>query len=219
MGVIREISFLLQKEFLLEWRSSYALSGILLYVFSTIFIIYTAFINVEPPVWNVLFWVIMLFTSINAIVKSFIQESSKRTLYYYTLVNPIAVILSKMIYNALLLLVISFLVWGGFSLITENPVQDIGLFCMALGLAALGFSITFTFISAISAKAGNNATLMAILAFPLIIPVLMTLIKLSASALGLIVDTSVRNDIYILCAIDLILLGLTLVLFPFLWKD
>jgi heme exporter protein B len=47
----------------------------------------------------------------------------------------------------------------------------------------------------------------------------MTLIKLSVSATGVLEDTSAIQDIGILIAIDLMLAGLALVLYPFLWKD
>jgi heme exporter protein B len=47
----------------------------------------------------------------------------------------------------------------------------------------------------------------------------MTLVKLSANAIGLINDTGVGQDLLILVAIDLILLGLTILLYPFLWRD
>lgn len=217
--MIREITQLFRKDILLEFRSSYAISGILLYVFSTIFIIYTSFVQVQPQVWNVLFWIIMLFTSVNAIVKSFVQESSNRQLYYYSLANPTAILMAKIAYNILLLLLLSVLVWGAFAFVAGNPVRDTGQFVLAVFLGGVGFSITFTFVAAISAKADNNATLMAILSFPLVIPILMTLIKLSADALGLLQDTSVGKDVLILVAIDLILLAMTFVLYPFLWRD
>lgn len=219
MAIIREILYLFRKDLLLEFRSTYAISGILLYVFSTIFIIYTSFVEVQPPVWNVLFWIIVLFTSVNAIVKSFVQESSPRQLYYYVLANPTSVILAKMLYNVVLLLVLSLMIWGGFAFVTDNPVRDTGQFLTAIFLGSVGFSITFTFVSAISAKADNNTTLMAILSFPLIIPILMILIKISATAVGLIQDTSVGQDILILVGIDLILVAMAFVLYPFLWRD
>jgi len=219
MNWLKETIVLLRKEILLEWRMKYALSGILLYVFSTIFIVYTAFIRLEPNVWNTLFWIITLFASVNAIVKSFVQENSARQLYYYSLANPIAILLSKIIYNAALLLMLSVLCWIGLAVIASNPVKDTGQFVLAIFLSSVGFSITFTFISAISAKADNSATLMAILSFPLVIPILMTLIKISANALRLLNDTSIDQDVLILVGIDLLLLGLALVLYPFLWKD
>jgi len=219
MQIVREIISLFSKDLRLEFRSSYAISGILLYVFSTIFIIYTSFVQVQPQVWNVLFWIIMLFTSINAIVKSFVQESNQRQLYYYALANPTAILLAKILYNILLLFVLSLLVWAAFAFVAGNPVRQLGAFVGTIFLGSVGFSITFTFVAAISAKADNNATLMAILSFPLIIPILMTLIKLSANALGLLQDTSVDQDILILIAIDLILVAMAFLLYPFLWRD
>lgn len=219
MALLKETIVLIRKEALLEWRMKYAISGILLYVFSTVFIVYTAFIRLEPNVWNTLFWIITLFAAVNAIVKSFTQENSARQLYYYSLTNPLAILLSKMIYNTILLLLLSVLCWMGLALITGNPVKDIGQFSLAIFLASVGFSITFTFISAISAKADNSATLMAILSFPLVIPILMTLIKLSANALRLLNDTGVMKDVWTLVGIDLLLLAVALVLYPFLWKD
>ncbi|MCO6477134.1 MAG: heme exporter protein CcmB [Phaeodactylibacter sp.] len=219
MEIFREIGHLLRKDMRLELRASYAISGILLYVFSTIFIVYMAFQKIQPDVWNALFWIIILFASVSAIVKSFVQESSARQLYYYSLANPVSILLSKIIYNILLLLGLSLLTWLGFSFVAGSPVRDTAQFFLALLLGSVGFSITFTFIAAISAKADNNATLMAILSFPLIIPILLTLIKLSANALRLMQDTAVQNDILILLAIDLMLLGVGLALFPFLWRD
>lgn len=197
----------------------YAISGILLYVCSTVFIVYAAFIDVEPEVWNILFWIIILFASVNAIVKSFVQENSQQQLYYYSLAHPIAVFLSKVIYNALLLMVLSMLTWLAFGFVSENPVQDSGLFMLALFLGSMGFATTFTFIAAIAGKADNNSTLMAILSFPLVIPIIMTLIKMSGTALGLSEGQNLNNDILILVAINMILLSMALILYPFLWRD
>ncbi len=219
MNLVREISILLQKEIKIEWRQKHAIGGILLYVVSTIFVVYSAIKSVTPNVWNALFWIVILFASVNALVKSFVQENSSRQLYYYTLSNPTAIILAKIIYNSGLLLLLSFLSFAAFTLFAGNPVKDTGQFYLAIFLGSLGFSITFTFIAAISAKANNSATLMAILSFPLVIPIILTLLKLSANALRLLQDTSVWKDILTLLAIDLLMIAMAFILFPFLWRD
>lgn len=219
MILLRQIGYLLHKELLMELRSSYAISGILLYVFATVFVVYRVFIRLEPNAWNAMFWIVLLFASVNAVVKSFVQESGARQLYYYTLMNPLAVVLSKMIYNTSLLTIISLLVWLGFSFLGDSPVHETGMFLLAILLGSLGFSITFTFISAISVKADNSATLMAILSFPLVIPILMTVLKLTAGALRLMRDTAINQDIIILLGIDLLLIAMAIVLYPFLWRD
>ncbi len=210
---------LLRKEFLLEFRQRYALSGIVLYVFSMVFVVYIASIKVTPPVWNVLFWLIVLFASVNAVVKSFVQESGARQLYYYQIADPVVLVLAKVIYNSLLLLVLSVLALASYSLVAGNPVKDWPLFLLVLVLGSVGFSIAFTLIASIAAKASNSATLMAILSFPVILPILLTLVRLSSIALRLIQDTSYSRDIINLLAIDAILITLTFVLFPYIWKD
>jgi heme exporter protein B len=221
MNFFSQISILLRKELVLELRMGYAISGILLYVLSTVFIVYSAFFQgvTNPMLWITLFWIILLFASVNAIVKSFVQENGNRQLYYYTLLNPTAVIVSKMVYNITLLFLLSLLTWGALAFMVGNQINEFSGFLLALFLGSVGFSILFTFVAAISSKADNNSTLLAILSFPLVIPILMTLIKLSVSATGVLEDTSAIQDIGILIAIDLMLAGLALVLYPFLWKD
>ncbi len=219
MQIVRETVLLIKKDLLLEWRQKFAIGGILLYVVSTVFIVFISTGDIPAPVWNILFWIIILFASVNAVVKSFVQENSQRQLYYYQLAHPIAIILSKIIYNIGLLFLLTVLTYMAMTLVYESPVRRIGLFWSILFLASVGFSITFTFVSAIASKADNSSTLMAILTFPIVIPILGTLMTLSANALGLIRDTAYLNDVYTLLAIDGILLGLALILFPFLWKD
>ncbi len=220
MRLAKEIWYLLQKELVLEWRQRFALSGILLYVLSTIFIVYSGFQQkLAAPLWNVVFWIIMLFASVNAVVKSFVQESGYRQLYYYTLVDPLALFIAKVVYNSMLLLFIGLLTLLVLGVVAGNPVTQPWMFMGIIGLGSMGFGIIFTFISAIAAKARHSATLMAILSFPLVIPVLMELIKLSLIALGFTQDTDMAQDVLILLAIDLLLMGLALILFPFLWRD
>ena len=108
MQIVNQVKYLIKKEMLLEWRSKYALNGVLLYVVSTVFVCYLSFISVPNKLtWNALFWIIMLFASINAVAKSFLQESRGRHLYIYTLVSPVALILAKTIYNSFLMIVLT----------------------------------------------------------------------------------------------------------------
>ncbi len=211
---------LLHKEIVLEWRQRYAVSGIVLYVVSMVFVVYIASAKPTPPVWNTLLWLIVLFASINAVVKSFVRESGARQLYYYQLAHPAVLVLAKIVYNALLLVVLSGLALVAFALVTDCPVQRWPLFGGTLVLGAWSFSIAFTFISAIAAKADNSATLVAILSFPVVLPILLTLLRLSAAAFApLELSMNPWPDIRNLLAIDAILLALVFVLFPYIWRD
>ena len=213
------ILLLLIKEFLLEFRTRSAISGIFLYVISTLFVVYETFVKIQPNVWNTLFWIILLFVAVNAMVKSFVQEKGNRVLYYYSLLNPSHVLIAKIVYNTLLLLVLSLLIWGLFLFFGDNPVKDMGLFLLILFLGSFGFSVTFTFLASLVAASNQSSTLLAVLSFPLIIPIILMLVKISAHALRLIQDTAVSGDLAILVAIDLLLCGVALLLFPFIWRD
>jgi|SRR5690606_14796609 len=219
MGFLTQVRYLIYKEMLLEWRSKYALNSILLYVVSTVFVCYQAFRNVDGVIWNALFWIILLFASINAIAKSFVQESSGRQLYYYTFVSPQAVIFSKIVYNVVLMLLLSTVALFVYSVVFRNPLGDPLLYVVTVILGSVSFATVFTMISAISSKANNNGTLMAILSFPVIIPLLIVLIKLSKNAMdGL--DRSVSFDeIFVLVAINTIVILISLLLFPYIWRD
>jgi len=218
---------LFKKEVLLEWRSKYAFNGVLLYVVSTVFVCYISFhltpgfigSNGYPIVWNVLFWIIMLFASVNAIAKSFMQESKSRLLYYYTIASPQAIILSKTIYNILLMALLSILALLVYMLFFTNTVGDPLFYFIAVLLGSISFSTIFTMISAIASKAGNNGTLMAILSFPVVIPVILVLIHLSKNAMDGLDRAANYGNIGVLCAINVIVIATSLLLFPFLWRD
>lgn len=219
----KELSVLIKKEIALEIRNKVALSGILLYVISTIFVCYLSFRRLDDPaVWNTLFWVIMLFSSVNTISKSFHTETRNRQLYLYTLVSPGSVILSKMIYNILLMAATSMVMLLFYSLFLGSaPLEgaNSGMYLVALLLGCSGFSGIFTMIAAISARTGNNLGIMAILGFPLILPLLISLIDLSGIAIrGLTWDYGLTN-IMILSGLNILVIALSYLLFPYLWRE
>lgn len=221
MQIVNQVKYLIKKEMLLEWRSKYALNGVLLYVVSTVFVCYLSFISVPNKLtWNALFWIIMLFASINAVAKSFLQESRGRHLYIYTLVSPAALIIAKTIYNSLLMIVLTLIALFFYSLVFPfNSETDLLMYLVATILGSLSFATIFTMVSAIAAKAGNGGMLMAILSFPIVIPVLIVLVKLSKNAIdGL--DRSVSlDDIGLLIVINVLITTVSLLLFPYLWRD
>src|SRR5690606_37411838 len=174
------------------------------YVVSTIFVCYQAFHSIEPTTWNVLFWIILLFASINAISKSFVQESPARHLYYYSLVSSKAVILSKIIYNTLLMVVLSSLALIVYSVIFGQPTSDPVLYWIAVLLGSISFATVFTMVAGISSKTGQNTTLMSVLSFPIVIPLLIVLIELSGNAISGLPRSDSYPELLVLIAINII---------------
>jgi heme exporter protein B len=218
MGSVRHILTLFKKDLLLEIRQQYSFYGILLYIGSTVFVLFMALDEPESRVWNGLFWVIQLFICINAVAKSFLQESKGRMLYFYSIASPADFVLAKLLFNSLLMLVMSLLSILLFTLFLGNPVQTILPFIGLVLLGGWSLSLVFTFLAAIAAKAQQNAAIMAVLGFPLIIPQLLLLMKLASAAFNPAL-TMPASTVLLLVALDLMIVVLAVILFPFLWKD
>lgn len=218
--MLKEVSILFWKELNLEWRVKYSFNGLLLFVISTIFVCYLSFHSiVDPTEWNALFWIIMLFAGVNAVAKSFVNENSGQALYYYALVSPQAVIISKILYNMGLLLLLSSINLLFYSLFLGNIVKDMGMFMVCLFLGSMGLANILTMISAIASKSGQNSTLLAILGFPVLLPLLITIIKFSKNAIdGLQWEVSLKY-VLVLSAMNVMVSVLSILLFPYLWRD
>jgi heme exporter protein B len=106
-----------------------------------------------------------------------------------------------------------------YSLFFKNTIGDLLFYFIAVVLGSISFSTVFTMISAIASKAGNNGTLMAILSFPVIIPVILILIRLSKRAMDGLDRSLSYGDIGVLAAINAIVVTTALLLFPYLWRD
>lgn len=216
---LQKISTLIRKEATIEWRQKHTLFGVLLYVGSTVFAVYMMNGQPEPKVWNALFWLIQLFVTVNSVAKSFLQESQARYRYYYSIVSPSVFMASKLLYNMLLQLLISLVSLGLFWIMLGNPITQIGLFVAVTFLGSLALSSVFTFLSAIAAKANQNAALMAVLGFPIITPVLMILSKLATKAIMPVYQQGWWQLALVLGLLIVLVIILSLILFPFLWKE
>lgn len=215
---VKQILTLLKKDLLLEIRQQYSFYGVLLYIGATIFVLFNAMDETESKVWNGLFWVIQLFICINAVAKSFLQESRGRMLYFYSIASPASFVLAKLIFNSLLMLLMSLLSLLLFVLFLGNPMQNAWQFTGLVLLGGWSLSLVFTFLAAIAAKAQQNAAIMAVLGFPIIIPQLLLLMRLSSAAFSPLL-TIPLSTILLLVAMDILVVMLAVILFPFLWKD
>lgn len=207
------------KEVKLEFRDKSAIASILLYMVSTLFICYQSFRTIkELPIWVALLWIIFLFTGVNAVSRSFYHENRGRQFYLYTLASPQAVVLSKMLYNFLLLLAVNFfgfllyyIFFGAFQLYLLK-------FFPILVLGTGGISHLLTFVAAISAKSSNTSGIVGVLSFPVILPLLLIILK-ATTDLAEGMTGSYIPYLLALVALNLVVVVLAFILFPYLWKE
>ena len=220
MNLFREIGALMHKEFSLEWKQKYAFNGLMLYVLSMVVVISLAFVNgISLATWNVVYWLIVLFAAINAVAKSFMSETPGQLLYLYTLAHPAAIILSKMLYNFLILTAMSLLAWLGFSLFSNPAIENPTLFAAVVLLGSAAFSANLTLVTAIAARAENRTTLLAVLSFPLIVPILLTLIRATSYAIQGLDPNFSYKSLWLIAGMTTGFVAASVVLFPFLWRE
>jgi heme exporter protein B len=210
---------LIRKDVLIEWRQKHTLFGVLLYVGCTVFVVYTMSGQPETRIWNALFWITQLFVATNAVAKSFLQEPQARFRYYFTIVRPSTFMMAKMIYSTILLLAMSLVSLLLFNVLLGSPIIQTGLFVLVTAIGSISLSVVFTFLSAIAARANQNAALMAILGFPLVTPMLMMLSQLALKAISPVYQTGWGNLAMVLLLLDVLVIALGIILFPFLWQE
>ncbi len=216
----KRIFALLKKDILLEFRQKHTFYGILLYIASTIFVLYLSIDKPDGNVWNGLFWVIQLFICVNAVAKSFLQESRGRMLYFYSIASPVEFIIAKILYNVALMIIMSLLSLFLFFIFLNNPVDNSLRFTGIVILGGASISIVFTLMSAIAAKAQQNAALIAILGFPVILPQLLLLMRLSKAAFAEVFrEGAVLQLVGLTMGLDILVIAMAIILFPYLWKD
>lgn len=216
---MKRIGNLVTTEARIELRERYAISGIILYVLSSSFIVFSIWKQLPAKEWGLTFWVIFLFCSLMAVLKTFGKESEGRYFYYYTLYHPLELFLAKVIYNLLLLLFIFMVLWFVLQVMAGDHIIRMGWFLMTGFLACIGLSFLLTLISSIAIKTQQNASLTAVMALPLMIPLLINILRLTAYATGTTPDENPWNEMMLLSGIISLVVGMSLWLFPYLWRS
>lgn len=212
---------LIKKEFTLEFRQKSSLAGVLVYVIGTIFVSALCFkARLDKPTWNALFWVITLFTSVTICGKSFLKETGGQALFSYLHYSPQQFIFSKIVFNMVLMFCLSCITFFFYAFFIKNEVENISLFFVILVLASSGLGGVLSLMSAIASKANGNFAIMSILSFPVLMPLILVIIRLSKQAIDGIEWAGIGfNFILILAALNVLTLALSFLLFPYLWRD
>jgi heme exporter protein B len=216
---MKKLKALLVKDYLIDLRQKYPIAGILLYIFATIYISYLAFSqSINATTWNAAFWVILLFISVTSIAKGFNQEEN-RSAYYFFLAKPSTILFAKLIYHSIYQTILVFITFFLFQLLLGDFISNSLLFFINLCLGNLGIAVAFTLISSLAAKADNQSNMMAVLAFPAIIPVLILSVSNSRKIILGAAFSDISGNIFNLISVIVIIIALAFILFPYSWKN
>jgi heme exporter protein B len=170
-------------------------------------------------IWNSLFWITLIFCTLQAISKSFLTVSRSRWIYWNQLSSPGQILWSKIIYGWLTMIILTLMNLLLFGFFMGMPVIHMFAYIKILILVTGGISTIFTFIGAIASKANQAGFLAPVLSLPVILPLILLGIKASNKVFNPILVSSVNKDILMLTALDGLILVLSGILFSALWKE
>lgn len=206
-----------------ELRTRYALNALIMFVVTTISIIVFAISgeNVSRELLAGVLWVIVFFSTMSGMSRSFVSEEERGTVMTLQLLTrPSVVFFGKLLFNVLLLVSVNFFaVILFFILLTSFSVRSADIFIVTMVLGTLGLASASTIIAAIIAKANTKGTLYPVLSFPVLLPLLLTVISATKLAVeGAPVDEAL-GEFQILISYFVVVTTASYLLFDFVWKD
>ena len=218
--MFKEVIELVLKDVRLNWRERYAIYSLLLYVLCTSYVAYLSFEGIiNDRSWIALFWIIVLFAAMNASLQSFKRELNYQALFFYMIARPRVIIIAKIIYNSGLLIFLNLVSYILYSTFLGNPISNTTSFVLCIVIASSAIASLLTLIAAIASKTNNNGGIMAVLSMPLLFPILINLIKTSEICLIENEFYLVDNHILLLILLNIAIVLLSYLLFPYLWRD
>ncbi len=194
--------------------------GVFFYLVCTTFIISLVTKGyVIPSIWSAFYWILMMFISFTVLNKHLNADEPQKWNYYYLIVHPIQFILARTFYYALFICILGILNFILLSLWIKNPISSYEVFFWSVLLGSLGLASSLTLISAIAVQSNHPTMLMSVLGFPLLIPLLWTLIKITILGIQGLTIPEIGQYWFFLVSIILISILLSIILFPMIWKE
>jgi len=228
-GVKRTVNFItsilavVSKDVRSELRTRYAMNALLMFVVTSVATILFALRDddVSTEVLSGMFWVVIFFTAMSGLSRIFISEEERGTTMTLQLVaSPSVVYLGKLIFNAGLTLALSSAVTLLYLIaFPAFIIKSMEIFTITIFLGSLGFAAAATIIAAIIAKASTKGTLYPVLSFPILIPLLMTVMKSTARALDGELFTAALGEFQVLVSYLMIMVAGSYLLFDYVWKE
>ena len=216
--------------FLKEWRSElrtrYALNTVGLFAFTTLVVVSVALgplgtSQAARPFVPVLLWLILLFAAAAGLPRTFVHEEETRTAILLRLsARPSSLFCGKALYNLSLLLVIEAVVAPLFLGMLQMPIASPRHLVLALLVGGLGLAIGSTLTAAMVAQAQARGPLFAVLAFPILLPLLKFTIDatLGAGASETVLLEQAEAALSLALLYDGTLMVAGLMLFPAIWN-
>ena len=213
----------LEKDLRLELRSRYAINTLFMFVLASIPIILFAMGRgaIEEREQSALLWIIILFSAAVGLGRSFISEQERGTVLLLQLnAKPSMVYTGKLLFNILLILSVNIIAVVAFIVFLQFSVQHPGLLAITLLLGAIGLAGATTLLAALITRASNQGALLPVLLFPLLIPLLVSVVHATQTALDINSNwEAASEDLKVLIGFAGVTITSSVLLFDYIWND
>ncbi|MGM0651507.1 MAG: heme exporter protein CcmB [Bacillota bacterium] len=219
---VKSITALVKKDLIDEFRSRYAITAIALFSLTTLVMVSfsTGVFSLDPGLHAAFLWIIIFFSAMTALARSFIKEEENCTSWALRLSTSAEIIfIGKLVFNLIIILALIFVLYPMYMILMSPPKGgNVLLTINFLILGSLCLAGTTTILSAITAKAGAKNSLLPVIAFPVLLPVLLMSIQGTTAALAGMRAVDAYSEIVFLFSFLVIIVTASLLLFTYVWE-
>jgi heme exporter protein B len=212
-----------KKDWQSELRTRYAISALLMFVVTTIAIILFSLGSEGAPVdvLSGMLWVVIFFAAMSGLSRTFVMEEERGTsMTLQLLAPPSAVYCGKLLFNMVLVAGVNLLTVVLYSIfITGFVIKTVSIFVVTIILGSIGFAAAATIIAAIIARASTKGTLYPVLSFPILLPLLLSVINATRLAAEGAFFNEAYGEFQILISYIVVVIATSFIVFDFVWKD
>ncbi len=205
-----------------EFRTRFAFNTLLMFALTTLVMVSFAvgLYNLTPGLHAAFLWVIIFFSAMSGLARTFVKEEERGTAQGLRLsTSPEIVFTGKFFFNLLLVGALAVLLLPLYHIMMAPPPSNAGMLLLIVFLGVFALAGATTILAAIVARAGGKNSLLPILSFPVLLPVLITAINGTAAIMNQGGWGDVQQEIQFLISYSAIIITASLLLFGFVWND
>ncbi len=221
---LRKVWAIVGKDVAAELRTKEMLSAMFVFSLLVIFIFNFAF-DLRTENANTLapgvLWVAIAFSGMLGLGRSFITERDRGSLHGLLLapVDRSAIYVGKFLGNVLFISVVEIVILPLFIVFFNQPLSIILPLIGVVVLGTIGFAGVGTLFSAMVIHTRARDVLLPIMLFPVVVPVLLSAVRLTAGILDNLPFEDVQNWFGLLIAFDLIFMAVSFIMFEYVVEE
>lgn len=207
----------LKLDFRLEVRNWPQSVALVLFMWVISYIVFRIQSEMSIQQFNFLFWIFILIVSVSIAIQASNHGNEGQRIFQYTLVDPVLALVSRMIIIIVYLLVVSLSLYGCMLFLFYPQVQPSTDFLTVILMGAFAIGSVTSFAGSLSRHVNHQNATVSILIIPVLIPILLILNRIGGSV---VMGNPIESRMILsLLGISFLFVALSIVLFPYLWRE